>query len=285
MSTTLSTRLVPHITTLAVTSLLTVPAFAQNVKKPAEKIEDDVVFDNTKPEKPAEEDDSNVVFDNRSTGEVEEEDLDNAPTFATTSADAASARAARFRPGFHLDFQVAFALPGGQVEANTPMALFITGVIGGGVGVGYRFTPNLIVALDLGAGYVLSKNCEAGFSCSGFQLQGGPQAQWRFLPFNALVPWVGLGFGYEYLSESRGQASLGNTTAWRGFKLLDFRAGVDFLTARTYAGPFVGLSMGRYSTRSVSTEGLPGGDLDDTESIDDPAIHRFLSFGLHGMFE
>lgn len=262
------------------------PAFGQKVKKPVEKVDDDVVFDNTKPKKPVEDDDDNVVFDNRSDDVTEQEEFDNAATYATTAPDAATARALRFRPGFHFGFQISFALPGGKYQdSNTSViADGVTGVLGGGIDVGYRFTPNLIVALDVGAGYVFANNCPNGASCSGLALQGGPQAQWRFLPFAEVVPWAGLGFGYEYFSQTVSVGGASITRSVHGFKFVDARAGVDFLTARTYAGPYVAFALGQYGSAKASLEGSLG-ESSSSRSIDDKALHHWLTFGLHGTFE
>ncbi len=252
-------------------------------KKPMD--EDDVVFDNTKPKK---KDEPDVVFDNTAPPPEEPEKLENASTFATTDPDAPEARRRRFRPGWAAGFRLGWSIPGGDFE-NTPagaapLSLGITGVLGLGIDAGYRFTENLLLVLNVGGGYVFPKNCGGGESCSGWQIRGGPMGMWRFLPFQNISPWVGLGAGYEYIVQSRTVGGSDRNVAYHGFQFLELSGGAHFRTSRTYAGPFVSFVLGRYGTKSRSGT-LAGEDYDESDPVEDPATHQWITLGLHAVLD
>ncbi|MEZ4222422.1 MAG: hypothetical protein R3B13_15900 [Polyangiaceae bacterium] len=261
-------------------------AWAGDKKADDKKDDDNVVFDNTKPKQQnaIEADDSGVVFDNREPPKEEPKELDNATTFATTDPDAPDERRRRFRSGFSAGFRLGWSLPGGEIEKGSKLSAGVTGALGAGAQLGYRFTPNLIVALDMGGGYVFPDNCGGGANCSGWQLRGGLMGIWRILPFEYTSPWVGLGPGYEYLVQSVSVGGSEVSRAVHGLQYFEFSAGVDFRTSRTYAGPYLSFAMGRFGSYSTSGS-TPNGEIDDSGSIDDPATHNWITFGLHALLD
>ena len=252
-------------------------------KKPMD--DDDVVFDNTKPKK---KDEPDVVFDNTAPPPEEPEKLDNASTFATTNPDAPDERRRRFRPGWAAGFRLGWGIPGGDFEKSqagtSGLSESITGVLGIGIDAGYRINENLYVLLNLGGGYVFPKNCSGGASCSGWQFRAGPMGMWRFLPFQNISPWVGLGAGYEYIVQS---ATIGGSevnSAYHGFQFVEVSGGAHFRTSRTYAGPFVSFALGQYGSMSRSGN-VAGKEIDESGSVEDPATHQWITLGLHAVLD
>ncbi len=257
------------------------PAFADE-KKPMD--DDDVVFDNTKPKKG----EPDVVFDNTAPPPEEPDKLENATTFATTNPDAPDERRRRFKPGFAAGFQLGWSLPGGSFEktaaGEAKVGTSVAGVLGLGIDVGYRFTENLYVVMQMGAGYVFPNSCNGGASCSGWQFQGGPMGVWRFLPFQDVSPWVGLGAGYEYIVQSVSLGASDFSSAYHGFQFLRLAGGAHFRTSRTYAGPFISYALGQYGSTSTSGT-IAGVDSSDSGSVDDPATHHWITLGLHAILD
>lgn len=257
--------------------------FASNtaVAKPGEP---ETVLDNTKKKEPKKLD---KVFGTEEESEEPAKIEVSDKTYATTEPDAVNARRRRFEPGFGLGFKVSWAFPMGKTETTSilgDMSERATGLLAIGADIGYRLNPSIFLGVYLGAGYVFPKNCGGGATCTGWDFRGGPELIYRFQPFEAVVPWAGLGVGYEYFVQkySGGESSV--SFAYHGFQLADVQAGVDFLTSRSYAGPFVSFSLGQFGSRITTRKGPPE-DKTDSGSIDEKAMHYWLAFGLHGSLD
>lgn len=128
-------------------------------------------------------------------------------------------------------------------------------------------------------------------SCSVSDVRLGAQVQYHFGEAGASIdPWVGGGFGYEWLSVSEeievsaGDADL--TVTFHGFEFLNLQFGLDFPVANGVAlGPFAAVTFASYGTGRISCDGSLCGDADDeSESIDDTAVHEWLFLGVRGAF-
>jgi hypothetical protein len=204
-------------------------------------------------------------------------------TYATTEPDAVNARRRRFEPGFGLGFKVSWAFPMGKKETNSlfpDLSASVTGLLAIGADIGYRLNPNVFLGMYLGAGYVFPKDCGSGVTCTGWDFRGGPEFLYRFQPFADIVPWAGLGVGYEYFVQKASGGVSSYSAAYHGFQLADVQAGVDFLTSRSYAGPFVSFSLGQFGKRIDSST-----DSSHSSSVDGKELHYWLALGLHGSLE
>lgn len=271
---------------LSVIGLCTATAAAQ--KKKDGDADDGTVFDNTEKKKPEKKDDS--VFDNRDADKPPPLEFENAPTYATTDPDPVGARRSRFRPGVGLGLRLHWMQPFGEAEKGADLSRGVVGGIGIAPDIGYRINPNLFVGLTLGAAYILSEECAAGFSCSGWDFRAGPLGIWRFTPFENIVPWAGLGFGYEYFVVKAAAAQDSISNAYHGFQFAEVLLGADFLTSRNYAGPYVGMQIGQFSKRITTVKGDPfGGGLvaegTESASVAEPATHFWLVLGLHASLD
>jgi hypothetical protein len=139
---------------------------------------------------------------------------------------------------------------------------------------------------------------QTGFSCSGNQIRFGVEGQYHFIPENRFDPWVGLGFGYEWLnfsdslSAAATAANFGVSKAVNlnfgpnGWEFLNIQAGIDFRFVRDMVGvgPFVSFSpISEFVSKNVADSSLDGGS--QSQSITNQSFHQWLIFGVRGDFD
>lgn len=189
-----------------------------------------------------------------------------------------AAPAAAAEEGFEVGARLGYGIAMGDAAEGLEMGDFVSGQIPLWLDVGYRIMPALMVGgyLQYGFGILggdVSDACDAtGADCSASVVRLGAQGQYHFMPWEAVDPWVGLGIGYEWASQSIGDASFGA----RGFEFLNLQGGADFAVADGLAvGPFLSFSLGQYSTSWVE---------DESSDIEETAMHQWLTFGVRGTF-
>jgi hypothetical protein len=114
-------------------------------------------------------------------------------------------------------------------------------------------------------------------NCSGSDVRVGAQVHVHFLPHGPADPWVGAGFGYEWLTDtaeaSNGVASAKSSLSVHGFELLNLQAGVDWHPTPSFGlGPFASFALAQYS----------GGAVDDKDLTIVTAMHEWLTIGVRG---
>jgi hypothetical protein len=261
------TRLGPVLATLFTLSM-SATAFGQNEPK---KDDGDVVFDNRKlsEEQKAEKKQENAQL------------FENDTPFAEEAApDPVDLRENKWEPGFVFGGRIGYATGRGDYTEFIQSKLANNGQLFVWADVGYAPIPYLSLGLYLAGGYVLPDDCPEGVSCSGWTLRFGPEALVRFLPFQQISPMLGIGAGYEWLTQSSStdEASIRNT--FTGFEMLNIQAGIDVRRADEIFGVFLLYSMGKFNHRSLSS------DLgDSSEDIDPTTTHSWIGLGLRGMVE
>jgi len=127
-------------------------------------------------------------------------------------------------------------------------------------------------------------------SCRVHDLRLGAQFHYHFVPPGRGVdPWVGVGFGYEWLSAgvfAQGDAGSGDFgLTLHGFEFVNVQAGLDVPAAGAMTvGPFVAFSFGAYERLSRSCLGELCSEADATDRLRDAALHQWLFFGLRAEF-
>jgi opacity protein-like surface antigen len=215
-----------------------------------------------------------------------------APAFAQEAAnpspDAPQAEAKK-DSGLELGARLGYALPFGKVADMQKGNLSdgITGQVPLILDIGYRINPNFYVGGygQFGYGLVNSDSCPSasGVSCSAQSYRIGVNVHYHIMPDQAFDPWVGIGTGYEWLhvSESKGSDSAGATV--RGFEIVNLQLGGDYHLARNATiGPFASFSIGQYSNASSSRNGT---DVPGDTSIQNTALHEWLTLGVRGRFD
>lgn len=221
--------------------------------------------------------------------------------FASTvlaAAGAAGQEQAHFEAGFRTGYAVAL----GKVQDNPEIELNdgVKGQVPLWFDIGAR-TQHLFFGAYTQYGFaILKEDCDRAFGLGSFQvnfdckmrdIRLGAQLHFHFLPDEDIDPWLGYGFGYEWL---KGKGSLSGSlgdydgsVSLRGFEFANFQGGVDFRVADSFAvGPFISVSLGKYSKFTTKCDpdsacNETTADIDDTA---DTALHEWLFFGLRGVF-
>jgi hypothetical protein len=184
--------------------------------------------------------------------------------------------AARARPSAAL--RLAFAPALGDVVEAVPMSDAMRSQVPLQLDLLWRvgaFSAGAYASWGLGQG----GTCGSGASCSASVLRAGVEGLYALAPFGraAIVPWAGLGLGWEWASRSRER--LGNETSWTwsGAELA-LQGGAEWpLAGRFSLGPFVQLALGRYGRVSLDT---PEGSA--SAEVGSKAVHAFIHVGVRG---
>jgi opacity protein-like surface antigen len=169
------------------------------------------------------------------------------------------------------------------------------GVIPLWLDVGYRIHPNLLIGAYGMYGIVLPKTapannplrggCPEGFDCAGSGVRFGVRAEYSFVPEGPIEPWVGLGFGYEWITARLEGRFAGfdfeSDTSHSGWDLLQLQGGTDFALGDLFSlGPFLLLSGMKYSDCAAELSGQ-----EQACQLDETAWHGWFAFGLRGVAE
>lgn len=171
-----------------------------------------------------------------------------------------------------------FGIPIGKVNgyATVDISHSVVGEIPLWLDIGYMVTPDVMLGGYGQFAPLVTRNCDAGASCRGSDIRVGVQAQFYILPGKQVNPWCGFGFGYEVLSLSESVTGDEVKASFRGIELAHLQAGLDFrATAAIGIGPFVGYSIGQFSSTTTSnTLGSTSGDLANR------VMHEWFEFGV-----
>jgi hypothetical protein len=128
-------------------------------------------------------------------------------------------------------------------------------------------------------------------TCTFHGLRLGANAHYHFgAPGASIDPWLGGGFGYEWLSQGfflEAQDEEGDySVTYQGFELLNVQAGVDFPVSATAAfGPFIAATLASYQWASLACVGSACATEEATsQNIDDTALHTWVFLGVRGAF-
>ena len=187
---------------------------------------------------------------------------------------------------FKLGLRLGYALPSGKINGDTTTAGVtrpgekLSDAFSGQVPIwldaGYMVTPNILVGLYGQYGFVQTKNCDDGASCSAHDIRFGVQGQYHIMPDESVDPWLGLGFGYESLGVSESAMGLSVDGSLTGWEFLNLQGGVDFQVTNAFTvGPFLSFSLDQFSSQKLG---------DTSQDIDPTALHEWITFGAKGTF-
>lgn len=195
--------------------------------------------------------------------------------------------------GLELGGRLAYGIPMGRLEDDddADLADAISGQVPLGLDLGYRVTPQLSVGafFTYGFGFVgddLEDLCEfADADCSARDIRVGAQVAYHLQPGQSVDPWLGAGFGYEWLTFNLSANDTDTSVTGHGFEFVNLQAGLDF-PAGTGAGigPYLGFALGQYGRTSSSCDGDCGMTTDESDEIEDKAMHQWLFLGVRGTF-
>jgi hypothetical protein len=205
---------------------------------------------------------------------------------ALVATAAAIAFATPAEAQFALDLKLGYAIPTGNAATGSDVASSMSDAWSGalpiGVGARYRFTPSLSagVYFQFAPAFVASSLCDAGVSCSGYDMRLGIEAVYGFMPDGSWNPWVSLGTGWEWTQFKASGGGQSASATFSGWEYFTVQAGVDFPLSRMFAlGPYLGYSGGTYTNVSLDSTLLT-----QSESIPSAnrAFHGWFQFGVKG---
>ena len=197
--------------------------------------------------------------------------------------------APRARTGFQLALRTGASIPFGKYadSGSANMSDFVSPQVPLLVDIGGKIGRYVFVGGYLGLGFggaagTASDACDrTNASCASVSLRLGPQVLFFFRPDQKVDPWVGYGFGWESTALASSTDRLDTATGFAGWEFAHFMGGVDFRISRIFGiGPFVDFALGSYTRYSFQLNPGP----DDEGSIEDPALHGWLTVGARFVF-
>ena len=197
--------------------------------------------------------------------------------------------------GFEAGLRSGYALSMGKVSGDSDDELNdeFSSAVPIWLDVGYRALPELFVGAYGHYAFTFMNGrfgelCEdPRADCSVSDVRIGVQAHYHPAPESLANPWVGLGFGYEWLAfglEANGsEASL----TLHGFELVHLQAGLDFeVSEHFFLGPVISFSLGQYASASIECSSPVASACDSvpTVGIEDTALHEWLTFAVRGAY-
>jgi outer membrane protein W len=218
-------------------------------------------------EMPAEEPDEEAA----PTEEPKEEGEKAEASASVSSADAAGK--------LYLGLRLGFGIPMGKTTGDAT-AIEFSNKFPIWLDLGYRITPNILVAL-YGQFAPATLKCPEGFFCSGASvMRFGVQAQYGFAPEATIAPWVGLGVGYEIANAKVTRGGIETKFGLKGVEFMNLQVGADYMASKAVGiGPFLSFSVGRYSSGSSESEGISS-----SGGVEKKEFHEWLVLGLRGAF-
>jgi outer membrane protein W len=190
--------------------------------------------------------------------------------------------------GLSFGLRTGYGLPfGKQYDGDANVRSDFKGTIPIWLDAGYRFSPSIYAGAYGLFGFGLmntSNQCGLdGASCSGYDVRIGVNVQYHVMPKTVVDPWVGLGFGYEWLHAKGSGPGWSVSQTLRGFELLGLQIGADFEVDTSFKlGPFIGYSIGKFDSGSKSQAiGAPNVSAD--AGIANTALHEWLTLGVRGV--
>lgn len=159
------------------------------------------------------------------------------------------------RRGSQLALRSGAALPAGHLAGSSPMAALTATQIPLFMDIGAKISRYVFLGgyASVAFGGVTDRwernGCRAK-DCGSYSTHLGAQIQIHFGSFERANPWIGYGFGYEWLWTT---GSPGRT--YRGPEYGRFMAGLDFRLSREFGlGPFVDATLAQYTDTSTTAQ-------------------------------
>ncbi len=198
---------------------------------------------------------------------------------APAAADAAGPRPAPNEDGIVFGVRGGWALPFGDVVPGARLQDLAKSKLPLWLEIGYRFSGYVRAGLYFElAPMTLATPCPSGAACSAFDVRSGVALQVHPSPRSWLDPWIGVGFGVEYLQATTPPA--GSLAAWElswyGLEV-PVEVGLDLAISDVFTlGPYASVSVSQFTSASAKP---PGGST-VTDAIDKRGTHGWGQAGL-----
>lgn len=174
--------------------------------------------------------------------------------------------------------------PVGEAAAGLPVSDPVSGFYGFGLDAGLRLPMGLFFGAYAQWAYAAEKKsstvCPSGATgCGGADVRIGLEVIWHVLQGRTIDPFVGLGFGREWLttrSTPSGQGARSETDS--GWEYAHLELGADWNVDRHFAfGPFVTATLARFGNASYEDPSITR-----SGTISNPSVHGWILIGLGG---
>ena len=207
-----------------------------------------------------------------------------------------SARAERPEgTGIEAGLRVGYSVALGKATGDSAddLSRVVSGQLPLWIDLGYRVIPQLFVGAfaQYGFGFLggdFDMACSSsGVSCSSSDVRLGLEVHYHPAPQHTVDPFVGLGFGYEWLSISAERSGVSASGTIHGFELLNLQAGIDFVaTEGLHLGPALSFALSQYDSVSADCSAnancLPLSNA--SGSVPNKALHEWFMFALRGAY-
>jgi hypothetical protein len=222
------------------------------------------------------------------------------PADAESASPVAPTRGRASTTGFEAGLRVGAGVPLGNVTRGAGGDLKLSELTPWRaplwVDTGYRVSEALTLGLYFQVGVGGSGDACAG-ACDWADVRGGIQAQWRPAGSGSVVPWIGVGAGYESLtfrtlvSVDIPGAETGEPDSFSvrvseslGGPELLLQGGLDFSVEDSlWMGPYVSATLGQYISDGFECE-PDGAFCDAGTSLEGSGLHTWLGVGLRGAY-
>lgn len=161
------------------------------------------------------------------------------------------------------------------------------------IDIGYRITKYVYVGAFGEGAWISPKTgdesfCPEGADCSARHYAVGGQARFHWMPDRRFDPSVGLGVGYQWLTDSVKQGPVESSRTFRGLEWVTMTFNGDYAVAPGFVlGPYVALAIGQYTNYSADVTGagpLSGSQSGSVDEIGEKRVHAWGSLGIRGAF-
>ncbi len=173
-----------------------------------------------------------------------------------------------------------WALPSGDIAPGEPLKDLADAKLPLWLEIGYRFSGHVRAEIYFElAPMSLAEPCPSGAACSAFDVRTGLALQLHPAPRSWLDPWVGFGFGVEYLQATTpivGGGIAAWELSWYGLEV-PVEAGLDLAVSDVFTiGPYASVSFAQFTSASAR----PPGGATASGAIDKRATHGWGQAGL-----
>ena len=181
--------------------------------------------------------------------------------------------------------RLGYGIPSGQIsdEGDPRLGDLIDYQVPIWLEVGYRFTPHLWGSIhgQISPASVSFATC-GGTNCDAMNYRVGLDMQLHFAPDRPLDPWLGIGFGYEWLKAEAFDANdVFTDFTFSGWQFPLLEGGMDFaLSPNVALGPYVAWALGRYRDVDATQGGVTF-----SSHINDQSYHSWFQIGVKGTFK
>jgi hypothetical protein len=199
---------------------------------------------------------------------------------AAPAAASAAGASAPDDDGIVFGVRGGWALPSGDIAPGEPLKDLADSKLPLWLEVGYRFSGHVRAQIYFElAPMSLASPCPSGAACSAFDVRSGLSFHLHPAPRSWLDPWLGLGFGLEYLQATTPIAGGGVAAwelSWYGLEV-PVEAGLDLAFSDVFTlGPYAAVSFGQFTSASKRKPG----EATTSGAIDKRATHGWGEAGL-----